>query len=81
MTKYENIYNDSGIIGYDEGENFIRVYFHDDSIYLYTNESCGYSNIETMKLLASTGEGLNAYINTNVRKNYERKKEDKISFI
>jgi len=43
------------------------------SISLYTNESCGQNNCETMKSLAAAGKGLNTFINKVVKKTYARK--------
>lgn len=73
MKHYADIDNDSGVIWYDIGADFIRVYFSTGAIYLYTYVSAGQSNIENMKNLAMSGEELNAYINTRVKKGYSRK--------
>lgn len=73
MEHYANIDNDSGVIGYEIGTDFIRVYFSTGAIYLYTYSSAGRLNIENMKNLAMSGEGLNSYINQYVRKGYFRK--------
>lgn len=73
MEHYADIDNDSGVIGYDIGTDFIRVYFSTSAIYLYTYSSAGPSNIENMKSLAISGEGLNSYINKYVKKGYSRK--------
>lgn len=70
MERYKNLDGDSGVIAYETGPNYIRVQFSDRSIYLYTYESAGSQNIEYMKRLAENGEGLNAFINTTVRKKY-----------
>ena len=73
MERYANLGGNSGVIGYEIGDDFIRVYFFDGSIYLYTYASAGSYNIEEMKQLARRGQGLNAFINTTVRKAYARK--------
>lgn len=73
MERYRDIDNDSGVAKYEIGPDYIRVQFKDGSVYLYTYASAGYSNIEEMKRLAASGDGLNAFINRNVRKSYERK--------
>ncbi len=73
MEQYKNLGGDSGISAYEIGNDFIRVQFSDGSVYLYTYDSAGSSDIKEMKKLACSGEGLNAYINTAVRKGYERK--------
>lgn len=73
MEDYRNLGGDSGVAAYEIGAEFIRVEFKDGSIYLYTYSSAGSHKIEHMKQLARGGEGLNAFINTDVRKAYERK--------
>jgi hypothetical protein len=47
--------------------------FGDGSIYLYTYDSAGASNIEEMKSLAKQGWGLNSFIIHNVQYNYADK--------
>ena len=73
MERYRNIDGDSGVAEFENGPDFIRVKFNDGSVYLYTYASAGAQNIEQMKKLAVAGDGLNAFINRNVRKSYERK--------
>lgn len=73
MKRYSDIDRDSGVVAYEPGSDFIRVKFSDDAIYLYTNLSAGSHHISQMKKLATRGDGLNAYINDNVRKAYARK--------
>ena len=73
MERYANLGGDSGVVGYEIGNDFIRVQFSDGSIYLYTYASAGANNIEQMRKLARNGQGLNAFINKNVRKAYARK--------
>jgi hypothetical protein len=73
MERYRNLGGDSGIVAYESGPDFIRVQFSDGAIYLYTYASAGAQNIEYMKQLASSGQGLNSFINRAVRKAYARK--------
>ena len=73
MERYRDIDGDSGIAEYEPGTDYIRVKFKDGSVYLYTYASAGSSNIEEMKRLAAAGDGLNAFINRNVRKRYAKK--------
>ena len=73
MTEYKNLSGESGILAYEIGDDFIRVQFQDEEIYVYTEESTGQEHIEEMKRLAQKGRGLNTYINQNVRKKYDRK--------
>lgn len=73
MQRYSDRDRDSGVVAYENGDDFIRVQFSGGSVYLYTYASSGQSNIERMKLLAVRGDGLNAFINDNVKKAYARK--------
>ena len=75
MERYRNIDGDSGVAAYEIGPDYIRVQFKDSSVYLYTYASAGSHNIDQMKKLAAAGDGLNAFINRNVRKSYERKEQ------
>ena len=73
MTPYRDIDHDSGVAGYDEGPDFIRVLFKDGAIYRYTDASAGGANIQQMKRLAASGDGLNAFINARVRRLYAQR--------
>jgi hypothetical protein len=73
MERYKNIDGDSGVVGYEIGDDFIRVQFSTGAVYLYTNASAGAQSIAQMKKLAIAGDGLNAFINTIVRKACARK--------
>lgn len=73
MEVYKDIDGDSGVSAYEIGEDFIRVRFKTGAQYLYTYQSAGRHKIEEMKRLAKSGDGLNAFINIRVKKNYERK--------
>ncbi len=70
MTHYKNLGGDSGVAAYEIGTDFIKVEFNDRSVYLYTYQSAGSSNIEQMKDLAIAGMGLNSFINKHVKYNY-----------
>jgi len=73
MERYKNLGGDSGISAYEIGNDSITVQFSSGSVYLYTYQSAGRDNIEHMKKLAITGEGLNSFIMRNVRKAYAAK--------
>jgi len=73
MEQYRNLGGDSGVTGYEIGSDFIKVNFKDDSLYLYTYESTGQQDVETMKELATAGTGLNSFISSKVRKRYAAK--------
>ena len=71
MERYKILGADSGVVGYEIGSNFIKVWFENSSkVYVYDYASAGSDNIEHMKTLAKKGFGLNAYISRNVKKLY-----------
>ena len=70
MLAYKNIGGDSGVAAYESGPEHIRVQFSTGAVYLYTYQSAGSSNIEQMKRLAESGQGLNSFIGTVVKKQY-----------
>ncbi len=53
------------------GESNIMVQFKNGEIYTYTYDSAGEDNVEEMKRLAQNGGGLNSFILTNVKYDYE----------
>ncbi|UGB39017.1 hypothetical protein [Frateuria soli] len=73
MPLYKDINGDSGVQAYDIGEGAITVHFEKGGSYLYTNASTGADHVAEMQRLAQLGDGLNAYINKYVRKNYALK--------
>ena len=72
MTPYRDIDGDSNVAAYEYGNDWIHVQFKDGAIYEYTGMSAGQSNIDRMKQLADAGEGLNSFIQRNVRMRYSR---------
>lgn len=73
MQSYSNLGGDSGIIGFHIDGDSIIVYFNDGASYLYNYEVTGRDNVEHMKVLAKAGQGLNSFINRNIRKAYAAK--------
>lgn len=73
MVRYRNLGGDSGVSAYEIGNDFIKVQFSDDSIYLYSYRKPGSIHVEQMKVLAQNGNGLNSYINKKVKYKYEYK--------
>lgn len=73
MPLYKDINGDSGVQSYEIGDGSITVHFERGGSYLYTNASAGAHHISEMQRLAQAGDGLNAYINRHVRKNYAQK--------
>ncbi|HEY0104722.1 MAG TPA: hypothetical protein VGB91_01465 [Rhizomicrobium sp.] len=73
MEYYLNRAGNSGVSGYELGADSIRVQFRDNSIYLYNYQITGMANVEKMKRLAVSGQGLNSFINSYVKKSYAAK--------
>jgi len=71
MQRYANFGGHSSIYGYEIEPTRIRVMFSDGAIYSYSYVSAGISNVERMKQLAMSGQGLNSFIMRNVRNSYE----------
>ena len=73
MKTYKDVDGDSGVAAYESGLDWICVQFKTGTVYEYTCSSTGQHNIETMKRLADSGDGLNSFINTHVKKLYSRR--------
>lgn len=73
VERYKDRDGDSNVAGYEIGQGYIDVEFKTGAVYRYTNSSAGAANIERMILRAKSGDGLNAFINTHVRKRYSAK--------
>ncbi len=74
MEKYRNSGGDSGVSAFEIGSDFIIVIFkgnHKPYRYSYGG-GAGQNHVETMKRLAISGNGLNAYINNYVRNLYDK---------
>lgn len=73
MEKYKNLNRISAVESYEISDTFIKVKFYKtNKIYTYTYVSAGKENVETMKILALNGRGLNSYINKYVSNLFER---------
>ena len=75
MTPYKNINGDSNVEAYEISGDSITVRFMSGRWrhYLYSSRNPGAAVVEKMKALALQGYGLNSYISTTVRSNFERK--------
>jgi hypothetical protein len=73
MQRYKNLGRNSNVAGYEFTEDSITVHFNGGAAYLYTHQSAGEGNIETMKLLATRGRGLSEFINRRVKTKYARR--------
>ena len=63
MKPYIN--TDSGIVEYEYGSNWIHVHFKNGGLYEYKSSSVAIRQIENMKQLAESQDGLGTYINAN----------------
>jgi hypothetical protein len=76
MDTYRNTTGGSNILAYLIGSDFIVIRFRSgrETFYKYTYSSAGKSAIETMKLLAQQGSGLNSYVSSkSTSPRYEQK--------
>lgn len=73
MRRYRDVHGDSGVVAYDPGPDFIKVRFKHGGTYVYDYESTGRFQVERMKVLAVSGEGLSAFISKFVKENYARR--------
>ncbi|GEC78155.1 hypothetical protein [Flavobacterium aquatile] len=72
MERYRNSSGNSGVYGYEIGNDYIRVKFSGTSkIYSYSYRKAGSHHVEKMKSLARSGSGLNSYINSYVKFKYD----------
>lgn len=71
MDRYLNLKNDSSVIAYQIGSDYIDVQFINHRIYRYSYASAGLSKVEQMKKLAIQGYGLGSYIQCYAKYNYE----------
>ena len=73
VQSYANLGGNSDVLEFENGTGFIVVKFRDSSIYVYTNQSAGATNILTMQGLGDAGVGLNSFIDLTVYRDYESK--------
>lgn len=75
MTPYRNVNGGSNVEAFEIDADSITVRFRSGRWrnYLYTSRRPGTAVVERMKALALQGHGLNSYISTTVRSNFERK--------
>lgn len=73
MQIYTDIDNDSNVVGYEINNTSIIIWFNGTpNPYTYSYASAGQHHVDNMKRLAVSGNGLNAYINNNVKFKCER---------
>lgn len=72
MEQYPDYSGHSGIAHFSIGADFIAIKFSDrERVYIYSYRSAGKEPVETMKMLAKRGLGLNTYLNQHVRDFFE----------
>ena len=75
MQNYKNLSGTSGVLRYQIGADNIIVEFElgNEKFYRYNYEVTGVANVNHMKVLAEAGQGLNTFINAEVKSSYESK--------
>jgi hypothetical protein len=75
MRPYQNRSGDAGVVAYDYGPDWIRLKFARGHTYEYTAGNVGPADLETMKRLADSGDGLTTFINQHpsVKNGYSRR--------
>jgi len=64
MERYKNVSGWSGVVGYEIGEDYIRIQFKNSKILKYSYGSAGKDQVEQMKLIAQNGQNLNSFVRT-----------------
>ena len=72
MEKYNCILPNSTVMAFHIQHEFITVQFKNNEQYQYSYRSAGKNHIETMKLLARAGWGLDTYIEQVVKHGYAK---------
>ena len=71
MRIYLNLNNNSSVVAYEIGADYIDVQFKGYKVYRYSYASAGEDKVERMKELAVQGYGLGSFIQRNARYDYE----------
>jgi hypothetical protein len=70
MERYKNLGGDSRVVSYAIDADAIQLMFKDGWLYTYDESSAGASHLAKMKELAHLGQGLNTYVNREVKDSY-----------
>ncbi|MEL0580411.1 hypothetical protein AACK17_17945 [Pectobacterium punjabense] len=73
MPAYANRGGNSGVVFYETTADSITVEFKDGWKYVYDTNKPGAETVSKMKELAHSGQGLNSYISSIVKKNFSSK--------
>lgn len=66
MNDYSDLNNDSNILEYECGNDWIDIKYKSGGTYRYSSSIIGGSHLAIMKELAESGSGLNRYMNQNL---------------
>ena len=67
MVKYSNLKKGSRVLGYEIGNDYIRVWFEGKNTpKTFSTTKAGETHVETMKKMAQEGHGLHRYIKRHV---------------
>jgi hypothetical protein len=73
MQKYQNRGGNSNVIYFKIGQDYIKIIFKNSSHPItYSYQSAGSLHVEKMKKFALNGIGLNSYILTTVKYDFEK---------
>ncbi|NVK63018.1 MAG: hypothetical protein HWE22_00475 [Flavobacteriales bacterium] len=72
MNRYRNLGGNSGVAGYQINTTSITIQFSGNyKLYTYSYGKAGQVHVDNMKVLATQGRGLNAYIKKHVNNLYD----------
>lgn len=70
MRRYKNLSGNSGVRAYELAADSIDVEFAGGAVYRYNYAHTGRDAVDTMKALATAGEGLSTFISQHVGNAY-----------
>jgi hypothetical protein len=73
VKRYRDIQGDSGVVAYETGPDYIRMTFKHGGTYVYDYASSGKFEVELMKGLADSGDGVATFISKFVKARYARR--------
>ena len=71
--KYRNLGGKSNVASYKIVKDSVTVRFADHSVYIYSNQRAGRLNVNQMKALAISGQGLGTFIGASLKEGFARK--------
>lgn len=73
FLRYKNLGGASKVARYELKKDVVTIIFKNNSMYNYSNQSCGEENIAKMKTLATAGKGLSTFIEASLKDRFMRK--------